>query len=263
MLLPHMAARKLWLKHALRGYPLYDPPHKVEERLLSDELAADNFGYFMRARLHRTAYFQDWLHRYFLVPLTPDTKGVRALNRWGNKYAGLLLNVGPTGHPTDSYFTYEPTWTGNEAGCNVVFDMGITLGEFLIANNPKLHWDLEPTSAILPRTAKMLKRSPGMSFQRPQLSGFDNPVWSWPALHYVHSFSHQMMYLTTLEGRRRFQRRSRASRGRVRGALMSNFEHALSYDFATDPHGLQREMPLADYVKLVDMESEQEDEGRE
>jgi hypothetical protein len=263
MLLPHMAIRKLWLRRALRGYPLYDPPHKVEERLLSDELAADNFAYFMRVRLHRMAYFQVWLRRYFLVTLTPDTKGVRALSRWGNKYAGLLLDVGPTGRPTDSYFTYDPAWTGDDAGCNVVFDMGITLGEFLITNCPKLHWDLEPTSTILPRTAKMLKRSPGMSFQRPELSGFDNPVWGWPALHYVHGFAHDMTYLTTLKGLRRFRRRGRADRKRVQSGLLNKFEHALSYDFTTHLHELKREMPLAEYVNLVDMESEQEDESRE
>jgi hypothetical protein len=230
---------------------------------LSEKLAADNFAYFMHVRLDRMAYFRDWLRRYFLVTLTPDTKGVRELNRWGNKYAGLLLNVGPTGHPTHAYFTYKPAWTGDEAGCNVLFDMGIMLGEFLIANRPKLHWDLEPTSAILPRTAKMLKRSPGMSFQRPKLSGFDNPVWSWPALHYVHGFARQMTRLTTFEGVRRFHRLGKADRRRVQGALLGKFEHALSYDFATDPNGLQLEMPLADYVKFVDMESEQEDEGRE
>lgn len=107
ILLPQMVVRKFWLRRALRGYPLYDPPHKVEERLLSEELAANNFAYFMRVRLDRMAYFQDWLRRYFLVTLTPDTKGVRALSRWGNKYARLLLNVGPTGHPTDSYFTSD------------------------------------------------------------------------------------------------------------------------------------------------------------
>jgi len=256
MLLPQMVVREFWLRRALRGYPLYDPPHKLEERLLSEELAADNFAYFMRVRLHRMAYFQDWLRRYFLVTLTPDIEGVHAFNRWGNKYAGLLLNVGPTGRPTGSYFTYEPVWTGNEAGCNVLFDIGITLGEFLIANNPKLHWDLEPTSAILPRTAKMLKRSPGMSFQRPKLSGFDNPVWSWPALHYVYGFARQMTDMTTFKGLQRFRRRGKTDRRRIQDALMDMFERALSDDFATDPHGLQREMPLAHYVKLVDMESE-------
>jgi hypothetical protein len=37
--------------------------------------------------------------------MTLDEKGVRALNRWGNKYAGLLLVEGPDGNPTNTYFT--------------------------------------------------------------------------------------------------------------------------------------------------------------
>jgi|GEM_PF-2514583 len=263
MLLPHVAIRKFWLKRALRGYPLYDPPQKVEERLLTKELAAENFEYFMRVRQRRMAHFQDWLHRYFFITLTPDAKGVRALNRWGNKYAGLLLNVGPNGRPTSSYFTYEPAWIGNEIGCNVLFDMGIALGEALIANRSELHWDLAPTLAILPSTAKVLKKSAGMSFQRPEIAGFNNPAWSWPALHYVYGFSHDMVtYLTTFKGLKRFHRRSKADRRRVQGALLGMFERALSYDFNTDPNGLQRGMPLADYVKLVDLESEQGDDDR-
>jgi hypothetical protein len=264
VLLPHMAARKLWLKHALRGYPLYDPPHKVEERLLSDELAADNFAYFMHVRLHRMACFQDWLRRYFLVTLTPDAKGVRALSRWGNKYAGLLLNAGPTGRPTDSYFTYEPSWIGDDAGCNVVFDMGITLGEFLIVNCPKLHWDLESTSATLPRTAKMLKGSPGMSFQRPALTGSDNPTWKWGPLHYVFTFASQMSReLTSFEGLQRFHRRTKMSRRRFREQLSNNFESTRSYYPTFGIDQFRQEMSPADYVKFIDMESEQEDEGRE
>src|ERR1700730_12144481 len=108
MLLPQMWLRKSWLRRALRDYPLYDPPHKVEEYLLSREQAVENFDYFMRVRQQRAAYFQRWLRRYFRVAITPDENGVKALNRWGNKYAGLLLVAAPTGHPTDCYFTYDP-----------------------------------------------------------------------------------------------------------------------------------------------------------
>ena len=151
MLLPQMWLRRVWLRRALRDYPLYDPPHKVEERLLSKEEALENFDYFMRVRQQRLAYFQDWLRRNLCVTLAPNKVGVKALNRWGNKYAGLLLTAGPDGHPNNSYFTYDPPWTGENAGCNVLFDMGIALGEFIIVNCPKLHWALDPLSAMLPR----------------------------------------------------------------------------------------------------------------
>jgi len=104
MILPQIWLRKRWLERALRDYPLYDPPHKVEERMLSKEKATENFEYFMGVRLQRLAYLQGWLREHFGVKVTLDQKGMRALNDWGNKYAGLLLVTGPDGHPTASYF---------------------------------------------------------------------------------------------------------------------------------------------------------------
>ena len=65
MILPQVRLRKLRLERALREYPLYDPPHKVDERLLPREKAAENFDYFMRMRLDRVRYFCGWLKRYF------------------------------------------------------------------------------------------------------------------------------------------------------------------------------------------------------
>jgi hypothetical protein len=72
-----------------------------------------------------------------------------------------------------------------------------------------------------------------------------------------------MMPLTTFKGLRRFYRRTKMSRRRFREQLLNSFESTLRYYPTFDPHGLRREMPQVDYVKLVDMESEQEDEGRE
>jgi hypothetical protein len=169
--------RKRRLERALREYPLYDPPHKVEERLLSREKAAENFDYFMRVRLQRVAYFRQWLRRHFGVVVTLDERGVRALNRWAVDYAGLLLVKDVNGNPTMSYFTYDPPWTGESAGHNVIFDMGTMLGEAIVANCPKLRWDFDPISGLLPNEAKVLKQSPGSSCQRPMLTGFDNPAY--------------------------------------------------------------------------------------
>ncbi len=46
------------LRRASRDYPLYDPRHKIEERLLTKEKATENFDYSVRARLQRLAYLQ-------------------------------------------------------------------------------------------------------------------------------------------------------------------------------------------------------------
>jgi hypothetical protein len=98
----YLQRRKRELERALGGYPLYDPPHKIEERLLTKEKAEENFAYFMGVRLERVAYLQGWLHRHFGVTATLDEKGVRALSRWGNDYTGFLLVKRANGRATQT-----------------------------------------------------------------------------------------------------------------------------------------------------------------
>jgi hypothetical protein len=146
------------------------------------------------------------LREQFGVQVSLDEKGMRALGRWGNKYAGLLLAKGGDGHPANSYFTYDPSWTGENAGCNVLFDMGITFGEAILAKCPKLRWALDPISAILPKKGKLLKETSGMSFQRPLVHGFENPAYRVVPLQKVYEFAFDMMdYMTSVEGIRRFR----------------------------------------------------------
>jgi hypothetical protein len=264
MILPQTWLRKRLLRRALRDYPLYDPPHKVEERLLSREKAAENSDYFMRVRQQRLAYLQSWLRRHFGVTVTLDEKGITALNRWGNKYAGLLLTTGPDGHPTSSYFNYDPPWTGDNAGYNVLFDMGIALGEIIIANCGKLHWDVDPVSAILPREARMLKRTPGMSFQRPMLTGFDTPVARKIPLHDVYGFADQMMRnLMTFRGIKRFNAMHRDDRRLIREQLLNDFKAALRDYPAGDPYKLREQVAPEDYLKFMDDLLVGEDNGDE
>src|SRR5215471_7309570 len=100
-----LSQARLDMERALHDYPLYDPPHKIEERRLPKEKAAENFDYFMRVRMQRVAQLRDWLRQHFAVTVTLDEDGVRALGRWGNDYAGWLLARGAEGHP-QSYDTY-------------------------------------------------------------------------------------------------------------------------------------------------------------
>ena len=56
MLLPKYWFRRLRLRRALTNYPVYDPPHKSEERILSEDKALANFKYFMDVRQARVAF---------------------------------------------------------------------------------------------------------------------------------------------------------------------------------------------------------------
>jgi hypothetical protein len=259
MLFLRIRLRKSRLERALPGYPLYDPPHKVEEHLLSREEAAENFDYFTRVRLDRSAHFRNWLREQFGVQVSLDEKGVRALSRWGNEYAGLLLAKGADGYPTRSYFTYDPSWTGENAGYNVLFDMGITFGEAILANCPKLRWDLDPISAILPKKGKLLKETSGMSFQRPLVYGFENPAYVVAPLHKVYDFAFNMMvYMASVEGMRRFRQFARFDQRLVCDALGNLYHETLKNYPEGDPVGLRRDMGTEEYLKLVDDEVDQD-----
>ena len=257
-----LSQARLDVKRALHDYPLYDPPHKVEERRLPKEKAAENFEYFMRVRMQRVAQLRDWLRQHFAVAVTLDEEGVRALGRWGNDYAGWLVVTGPDGDPSQSYFTYDPPWTGENAGMNVVFDMGITLGEVIIANCPKLHWDFDPISAILPKTARMLKSTPGLSFQRPTLTGFDNPASESIPLDYSYEFAcHMRLLMTTIEGIERFYSQPRGFRRLGLEQLVRVFKDTLQNYPEGDPYKMRKEMGLQKFLSLVDAEVEEEDDG--
>jgi len=255
MLLPHTKLRKIWLQRTLRAYPLYDPPHKAEERLLSRDKAAENFDYFMRVRRQRVVYFTDWLRHEFRAKVPLDEEGVRALNRWGNKYAGLLLRPRSRGDALPSpYFTYNPPWTGENAGYSTLFDMGMAYGEIIIAKCPKLYWDVDPISAVLPRTARMFKHTRGLGFQRPKLTGFDNPAAEVDPLGSVYGFAHQMMSnMTTFDGFSRYQMLHRESRRNIRDELINDFSIVLrSYPAADDAYKLRQQLSPEDYLKFID-----------
>jgi hypothetical protein len=135
----------------------------------------------------------------------------------------------------------------------VLFDMGITFGEIMIARCPQLHWDVDPVSAVLPRTAKILKGSPGMSFQRPELTGFDDPASGASPLHSVNSFARQMFRnMTTFKGIKRYLRRPKRLRRFVRDELLNSFNAVLRYYPAGDPSGLRQQMPLKEYLAVID-----------
>lgn len=254
LMLPQAWLRRRWLSRVLGNYPVFDPPHKVEEYLLSRAKAQENFDYFMRTRQHRVDFFIQWLRRYFRVSVTLDADGVKALNRWGNKYAGLLQEKDEQGNPTASFLTYEPPWNGRNAGCNALFDMGTTFGEIAIAQLPKLHWALLPTVELLPRRARILKKSAGMSFQRPVLTGWDDPTSEAAVHHVIWGFATSMMrQMTTFQGIARYNQMGKIDRACVRDQLANVFATMLDEPSpASDELAIMRSETPDLYARMID-----------
>src|SRR5437899_10708437 len=109
-LIKHAVARR-----ALRGYPLFDVPHKRPERAMTEAEAHENFDYFMGVRSGRLAYFTDWMRKNFAVKATLDGHGIAAVSNWADNYAGGLIRRDGR-DPLDVWATYAPIWEEAYAG---------------------------------------------------------------------------------------------------------------------------------------------------
>lgn len=161
---------RYWIKHAvarhaLRGYPLYDVPHKRPERVMTEAEAQGNFDYFMNVRVGRLAYFTDWMRKNFAVKATLDGDGIVAVSDWADNYAGGLIREDGR-VPLEVWATYAPIWAEAHAGFNVMIDIGIFLGEYLIAKRPHLGWEIYRGHEIEPTTFD------SDQFMKPCLGGF-------------------------------------------------------------------------------------------
>lgn len=170
--MPHMIHPKFWLKHrkarrAAADYPLYDVPHKQAERTLSEDQVQENFSYFMRVRLDRLALFQCWLNRNFGVTPTLNGDGILALYGWCNDYGGGL--IGDETYTASIFDSYQPLWRDQYAGYNVMVDIAIFLGEYLISKRPRLHWEIY--RGHLNEEGKLS----GNNLARPIIGGFPQP----------------------------------------------------------------------------------------
>lgn len=163
-----MICPRFWLKHArvkgvLKAYPIYDVPYRQSEQTLSEGEARENSDYFMRVRLDRLAFFRKWLRANFGVVATLDGDGIRAMSRWVDDYGGGL--IGDETYTMTIFAEYQPRWEGVYAGYNVMIDIGIFLGEYLISKRPRLHWDIYRGHVEEPATFR------SVGYMRPHLGG--------------------------------------------------------------------------------------------
>lgn len=124
----------------MANYPLYEPPHRAAEGSLPFGKIEENFAYFMDVRLNRLAFFRRWLSSRFGVKAELNGAGVLALDKWADHYSGGLVLGGDD--ESEVFTTYQPDWTGERRGYNVLVDVAVFLGEYLILKRPQLHWTL-------------------------------------------------------------------------------------------------------------------------
>jgi hypothetical protein len=151
--------RRQALSPALVDYPLYQPPHpqgpflrrrqdQAEEDFArySQEYTArseQNFSFFMEQRPTRLAALQACLSK-FGVSASLDDAGLVSLSTWfaDNDFA-LVPNLRDQ-TVVQAFYQMQTPWLEGLRGLNVIFDLGIFLGESLIQKQPRLHWRYIP-----------------------------------------------------------------------------------------------------------------------
>jgi hypothetical protein len=159
MLLPKYWLRQQKLGRSLSGYPLYNPPHKAEERILEKEKAVENFQYFLSVRQSRIEFLYNWIRREFGIKLDPGEGNIDELLDWAERYVPVLVPSTNLNQSCDVYYCYSRAWEGEYAGLNAFVDLGALLGELIIRRHPHLSWQMEWSLSDYPSAEQMLDES--------------------------------------------------------------------------------------------------------
>jgi len=153
-----------------QGYPVYNPPNLQWEKKLPKEKVQENFDYFMNVRLSRVNFLNKWFYENFDLDVSLSKDGVDRLTKWYDDYAGVVFAAKHTKsfYWDNCYRDYDPAWEGPYVGINLLFDIGIWAGEYIIAKAPSLYW--APNSGD--RRERQSLNHPG--FGKPYLFGFSN-----------------------------------------------------------------------------------------
>jgi hypothetical protein len=154
-------------KRALVGYPVYQPPHRGIEMMMSKGDATENYEFFLASKAGRIDTLRRFLGFFGLsLDFTDQTKA--ALDRWLATHAPFLYVL----EDGCSFLTHNPEWTGARLSLNVIFDLAIFLGDFAIVESPVLRWEMDA------QTRSGRTRS-DHQFQRPVLAAA-TPLFSFP-----------------------------------------------------------------------------------
>jgi hypothetical protein len=142
---------------ALRGYPVYSPPYRGDSSELSLEHGQANYAYFLRNKDSRLAGLRTFLAS-FDVRFSVDDVGLRSVDAWLHRYCGHLIGLNRFAS-YQAFQTFVPSWTGSYSGLNVLWDLGIAAGEFVIKLNPACSWFLNdgPTHGSPPGSIDYLR----------------------------------------------------------------------------------------------------------
>jgi hypothetical protein len=129
--------RKVW--RSLPDYPVYAPSFRYEQsKIPSRKQIEQNYQYFLRHKADRLKYLADYLAP-FSVALKFEATTLLVLGRWLNRYGGHLHPGG--GEVLYALAHYNPPWTGAYHGLNIINDISIFAGDYIVSKNRFTRWD--------------------------------------------------------------------------------------------------------------------------
>lgn len=139
---------RLKVQRGLRDYPIYTPPFARSTPSLSAKEMDANYNHFLEHKAARLESIAEYLDA-FSVQLRYEPDALLTLERWLYRYGGHLVPAGggqvtPRGAPrmASALFNYEPAWVGRYHGLNVINDIAIFAGEYIIANSDDARWGM-------------------------------------------------------------------------------------------------------------------------
>lgn len=155
---------------ALADYVPYSPPEWNSDTKSLHDASAEYRAFFFDNRELRVETFSRFIAK-FSVAANFDEAGTRAVSAWCPLYADLLVDGLERDSVADTYYEFACPWTGTMIGLNVIFDLGIYIGECVLARNTKLKWlpSRGPEARILAHPIF------GQKYHRP----FDPIKWSY------------------------------------------------------------------------------------
>jgi hypothetical protein len=128
--------RKVW--DALADYPIYSPPFRGTHPVLSQSEIKANYDYFLEQKSLRLEYLAKYLARFF-VELHLSHEALPDLEKWLYRYGGYLIPGSAMRMALDGYGL---TWLGEYHGVNIIYDISIFVGDFVVSKNKNARWDV-------------------------------------------------------------------------------------------------------------------------
>ena len=130
--------RQVWA--GLGDYPVYSPACRYTWSIPSRDEMTANFNYFLETKADRLKYLAEYLTP-FSVELRLEPAALPALDRWLYRYGGHLIPE-HYGQVVPALFRYGLAWVGEYKGLNIINDVAIYAGDYLVSRNAGASWKM-------------------------------------------------------------------------------------------------------------------------